>query len=145
MTKYLLAVNFQPGADPTPMTEWEPHEVQAHLDYYAALSRELTASGELVDSTILVGPDLAKIVVAAPDGAPVVTQGPFAEVGEWFAGFQIFDVESEARALEIAARLSAVPGRGGVPTGQPIHVRRLMDDGPSDPEAMIDYLEQEGY
>ena len=64
--------------------------------------------------------------------APVVTDGPFQEFKEWLAGFQIVDVDSEARAIEIAARLSAVPGPGGVPTQQPIQVRQVMDDGAAD-------------
>ena len=43
-----------------------------------------------------------------------MTDGPFQEFKEWLAGYQIVDVESEARAIEIAARLSAVPGPDGV-------------------------------
>lgn len=57
------------------------------------------------------------------------------------AGYQIFDVESEERALEIAARLSAVPGPGGVPTQQPIQVRRIMDDSPADAAGMDEYAQ----
>ncbi|WP_392958724.1 hypothetical protein [Streptomyces sp. LN245] len=37
-------------------------------------------------------------------------------------------MESETRALEIAARISAVPGPGGVPTRQPVEVRQVMND-----------------
>jgi hypothetical protein len=144
MTRYLLAVNFQPGVAETPMLEWRPEEITAHLDYYGALHAELVASGELVDSTILVGPDLARIVTSDGVGAPVVTDGPFQEFKEWVAGFQIVDVESEERAIEIAARLSAVPGPGGVPTQQPIHVRRVMDEAPSDVAEMEAFLEQAG-
>ena len=141
--RYLLGVNFTPGVVDTPMEEWQPEEIEAHLDYYRALSRELEESGELVQSEILTGPDLAKIVTS--DGtAPVVTDGPFQEFKEWLAGYQIFDVDSEERALEIAARLSAVPGPGGVPTQQPIHVRRIMDQGPSDAAEMEEYLQTAG-
>jgi hypothetical protein len=71
----------------------------------------------------------------------VVTDGPFQEFKEWLAGYQIVEVDSEARALEIAARLSAVPGPGGVPTQQPIHVRRVMEDAPSDAAEMEEYLQ----
>jgi len=140
MARYLLGVNFQPGVIDTPMEEWKPEEIDAHLGYYRTLNEELTASGELVQTEILTGPDLAKIVTS--DGtAPVVTDGPFQEFKEWLAGYQIFDVESEERALEIAARLSAVPGPGGVPTQQPIHVRRIMDDGPSGAAGVEAYLQ----
>src|SRR5204863_4857017 len=89
------------------------------------------ASGELVQTEILTGPDLAKIVTS--DGtAPVVTDGPFQEFKEWLAGFQVVDVDSEARALEIAAKVSAVPGPNGVPTQQPIQVRQVMEQGPQE-------------
>jgi hypothetical protein len=142
MAKYLIGVDFTPGDDDTPMEEWTREEVAAHLDYYGALTRELVASGELVESTILTGPDLAKIVRSDGRGAPVVTDGPFQEFKEWLAGFQIVEVDSEERAIEIAALTSAVPGRHGVPTGQPIHVRRLMDEGgPFGPDEMSDYLQ----
>jgi hypothetical protein len=139
MTRYLLAVDFHLGVADTPMTEWKPEEIAAHLDYYDALSRELVSTGELVDSTVLTGPDLAKIVRS--DGtSPVVTDGPFQEFKEWIAGFQIVDVESEQRALEIAARVSAVPGPGGVPLQQPIQVRRVMDEAPSNATEMEKFL-----
>jgi hypothetical protein len=51
MTRYLLAVNFQGGVVDTPMDEWKPEEIAAHLDYYKILHNELVNSGELVDST----------------------------------------------------------------------------------------------
>ena len=139
MAKYLIGVDFQPGIVDTPMSEWTAEEVKAHLDYYRALNDELVARGELVDATILTGPDLAKIV-RSDGGAPVVTDGPFQEFKEWLAGFQIVEVDSEERAIEIAAMVSAVPGPGGVPFGQPIHVRRVMDDNPSGPDEMADFL-----
>ena len=142
MTRYLLAVTFEPGVVDTPMEEWKPEEVTAHLDYYGALQVELEKSGELVESTILTGPDLAKIVTFDGATAPVVTDGPFQEFKEWIAGYQIVDVESEDRVIEIAARLSAVPGPGGAPTQQPIHVRRLMDQAPSDADEMDAFLQQ---
>jgi hypothetical protein len=143
MARYLLAVNFEGGVVDTPMEEWKPEEIEAHLDYYRALTAELTASGEQVESEVLAGPDLAKIVTS--DGtAPVVTDGPFQEFKEWLAGYKIVDVESEERALEIAAKLSAVPGPGGVPTQQPIQVRQVMEKTPSDAAEMEDYLQTAG-
>ena len=144
MTRYLLAVNFEGGVVDTPMEEWRPEEITAHLDHYEALHRELVASGELVQSEVLVGPDLARIVTFDGATAPVVTDGPFQEFKEWLAGFQIVDVESEARALEIAARLSAVPGPDGIATQQPIQVRRLMDRSPRSVAEMETYLETAG-
>ena len=126
MTKYLLTVNYDGGAIDLPMDEWAPEDVKAHMDYYGRLLDELTASGELVTNEALTGPELAK-VVTSDGGAPVVTDGPFAEFKEMLAGYQMVDVESEERAIEIAALISRVPGPGGVPQQQPIGVRRVMD------------------
>jgi hypothetical protein len=133
MTKYLLVVDYQPGVVDKPMDEWKPDEIKAHMDYYGALNKELTDRGELVDGNALTGPALAKVVTAG-NGAPVVTDGPFAEFKEMLAGYQLVDVESEERAIEIAAMVSRVPGPGGVPLEQPITVRRVM--GPADFEAL---------
>ncbi len=131
--KYLLTVDYQPGVVEAPMEEWEPAEIKAHMDYYAALNTALVASGELVTQEALTGPRAAKVVTAGA-GAPVVTDGPFAEFKEMLAGYQLIDVDSEERAIEIAALVSRVPGPGGVPLEQPIGVRRVM--GPADFEAL---------
>lgn len=140
MARYLLLTTFEPGVEDAPMHEWQPEEITAHLDYYRALNAQLVESGELVDVTILTPPDAARIVRS--DGtAPVVTDGPFQEFKEWVAGFQVVDVDTEERALEIAGLVSAVPGPGGAPLQQPIHVRRIMDDGPSDASEMETWME----
>jgi hypothetical protein len=144
MTKYLLVVNFEGGAIDTPMDQWKPEEITAHLDYYKALRRELVNSGELVQTEVLAGPDLARIVTSDGVSAPVITDGPFQEFKEWVAGYQIVDVESEERAIEIAAKISAVPGPNGLPTQQPIQVRQVMDQAPSNVSEMEGWLEQVG-
>jgi hypothetical protein len=144
MARYLLVVNFEGGVVETPMEDWNPEEITAHLEYYRALHGELVSSGELVESEVLAGPDLAKIVTSDGVNAPVVTDGPFSEFKEWLAGYQIVDVESEARAIEIAAKISAVPGPGGVATQQPIQVRQVMDQAPSDVGEMEEFLQQVG-
>jgi hypothetical protein len=140
VTRYLLAVNFEGGVVDTPMEEWKPEEIAAHLDHYRVLHHELVASGELVGSEVLAGPDLAKIVTSDGATAPVVTDGPFQEFKEWLAGYQIVDVESEERAIEIAARVSAVPGPDGAATQQPIQVRQVLDQSPSTVEEMEGWL-----
>jgi hypothetical protein len=132
MPRYLLIVDYQPGVIDTPMEKWAPEEIKAHMDYYDALNAELTESGELVGGEALTGPEHVKVVTADGRAAPVVTDGPYAEFKEMLAGFQTVVVDSEARALEIAARVSAVPGPGGVPLQQPITVRRVMDSGDFD-------------
>ena len=56
----------------------------------------------------------------------MVTDGPFPESKELLAGYRIVDVESEARAIEIAAKASAAPGPRGVPIQDSIEVRQIM-------------------
>ncbi len=127
MTRFLLMVNFDNGDVAEPMTSWEPSDLKAHLACYEALTRQLTESGELAGGERLAWPDAAKVVRSDGLSAPVVTDGPYAEAKEQLAGYSIVDVASPERAIEIAARLSAVPGPGGVPIRQPIEVRQLME------------------
>ncbi|MGW6897131.1 YciI family protein [Streptomyces sp. NBC_01718] len=132
MPKFMLIVNHDGGVFEEPMDQWEPGDVAAHFNYYEVLTKELTESGEMVQFMALADPRLTKIVRSDGGAAPVVTDGPFPESKEVLAGFNVFDVESEARALEIAARISAVPGPGGVPTQQPVEVRQVMSDSRGD-------------
>jgi hypothetical protein len=108
-----------------PMTEWTPEEAQAHIDFQLELNAELRESGELVEAQALRAPELAKIVVSG-GGTPVVTDGPFPEAKELLAGYRMIDVESQERAIEIAARGSAAPGPGGAPIHDRIEVREVM-------------------
>ena len=127
MTKFMLLQNYAGGAGCTePMTNWAAEDIRAHIDFQHALNKELTDKGELVDAQGLAGPELAKFVTFDGAGAPVVTDGPFPESKELLAGYRMVDVESEARAVEIAAKASAAPGPGGVPIQQPIEVRQVM-------------------
>ena len=125
--KYMLLMNYAaiPGAPP--ITEWSPDDIKASGAHMGAIHEELTASGELVGAEGLTGPEAAKIVTHDGVGAPVVTDGPFPESKEFLAGYWLVDVESEQRAIEIAARTSAAPGPGGTPTAREIQVRPVMD------------------
>ena len=40
--------------------------------------------------------------------------------------------------------MSAVPGRGGVPTRQPIHVRQVMEEAPANTDEMDAFLRTAG-
>jgi hypothetical protein len=131
MTRYMVLVKHDEGLEAPPMDEWDPDDIKAHLDYLRALNAELIESGELVEMQALTGPDLARIVVS-DGGPPVVTDGPFPEVKELLAGYQLIDVESEERAIEIAAKVSAAPGPGGVPLRQRIELRSVLFTIPTD-------------
>jgi len=127
MPKFMLLQHYEGGAGcDVPITEWTPEDVQAHIRFQQDLNAELVAKGELVDAQGLAGPDVAKRVTFDGKGAPVVTDGPFPESKELLAGYRLVDVESEERALEIAAQTSAAPGPDGVPIQHPIEVRQVM-------------------
>jgi hypothetical protein len=104
---------------------WSKKDIETHFAYLKSLNDELTASGEFVATQGLAGPEQAKIVRAGKDGTPI-TDGVFPEAKEFLLGYWIVDIESPQRAYEIAARLSAGPGPGGVPTNMPIEVRQIM-------------------
>ena len=129
--KYMLLMNYAPDA--TPHTEWTPAEAKASGAAMSAIYAELTASGELVGAEGLAGPRAAKIVTHDGVGAPVVTDGPFPESKEFLAGYWLVDVESEERAIEIAAKTSAAPGQGGKPTAREIQVRPVMGAADMEP------------
>jgi hypothetical protein len=131
--KFLLLTKHVDIEGVPPSTEWEPAEITAHMDHLNAVNKELADSGELVEVVILSGPDRATVVTFDGTGEPVCSDGPFAESKELLAGLQMIDVESQARAVEIAAKVSAAPGPGGRPIAQPIEVRELMvRAGPTD-------------
>ena len=122
--KYMLLMNYATGA--SPMGEWTPEDMKASGAHMGAIHEELVARGELVGAEGLTGREAAKIVTHDGVGAPVVTDGPFPESKEFLAGYWLVDVESEERAIEIAARTSAAPGPGGKPTAREIEVRSVM-------------------
>ncbi|MFG1603332.1 YciI family protein [Actinoplanes sp. NPDC049265] len=121
MPKYLLIQNYEGGRGcDTPMGEWDPADIRAHIDFQVALDAELTAAGELIDSQ---GVGQAVTVVVS-DGA--TTEATPAAVEGRLAGFRLVDVVSADRAVEIAARCSAAPARAGRPIQQPVEVREVM-------------------
>ena len=128
--KYMLMMNV-PGNGPYQIGSWPKKDIQAHIGFMKALNRKLRDSGEFVGAEGLSGPDQARLVRAGKDGTPV-TDGVFPESKEFLAGYWIVDVESPARAYEIAAEASAAPGPGGKPFNMPIEVRQVMSGPPRD-------------
>ena len=126
MTKFLLLTRYDSELGVPPIDEWDPADVNAHLEYLTKINDELAASGELVEMQALAAPELARTVSADGRSTPVITDGPFPETKEVLAGYQLLDVESEERALEVAAQVSAAPGPDGVPLRQRIEVRQVM-------------------
>jgi hypothetical protein len=79
-----------------------PEWIKEMIEFMQRIDVELTESGELV-----------------------ATDGPFAESRESLVGFWVVDVENEARAVEIAARISRAADAS-------IEVRQCMDAPPDD-------------
>ena len=125
--RYMLLMNYGDTPGVPPMAEWAPEDARARGAAMMAIHEELTASGELVGAEGLTGPEAAKIVTHDGVGAPVVTDGPFPESKELLAGYWLVDVETEERAIDIAAKTSAAPGPGGQPMAKEIQVRPVMD------------------
>jgi hypothetical protein len=92
------------------------------IQFMKKLDEDLRKSGELVSAEGLADGSQAK-TVRFQNGIPVPTDGPFAEAKESLVGYWIVDVESEARAIEIASRIVAF-------VKVPIEVRRVMDAPP---------------
>ena len=92
------------------------------IQFMRTLDDDLRKSGELVSTEGLADESQAK-TVRYQNGMPVATDGPFAESKESLVGYWIVDVESEARAIEIASRIVDY-------VKQPIEVRQVMDAPP---------------
>lgn len=69
-----------------------------------AFNKRYRATGELVAAYGLADEVNAKQVMRK-DGMPAVTDGPYLETKEYIASLYVLDVESEQRALEIAAEM----------------------------------------
>ncbi|WP_275003594.1 YciI family protein [Promicromonospora iranensis] len=127
MAKYLLLKHYRHnGPKPVPGTEvmmdqWTPEEITAHIDYMSQFAERLRERGEFVSEGAL-SPE-GTFVRYDGEGRPPVTDGPFAETKDLIAGFMIIDVESQERAYEAAAELSAAPGQGGRPIYEWLEVR----------------------
>jgi hypothetical protein len=128
--KYILMMNA-PRAGFDTYRAWSEKDVQSHLAVLRAIGKDLTESGEFVATEGLAWPEQAKIVRAGKDGRPI-TDGVFPESKEFLAGYWIVDVETPQRAYEIAARISAAAGPGGVSTDMPIEVRQIMTTNPAE-------------
>jgi hypothetical protein len=124
--KYMLLMQASERIEGPPIHTWDPADVGAHIQFMHDVNAKLLAEGEFVDAHGLSGPEDAKVVRASTAGAPEVTDGPFPESKEFLAGYWVIDVESQDRAIEVAAAISLAPGPGGVPMKLPIEVRQVM-------------------
>jgi hypothetical protein len=106
--QYMLIMNTpQDGYEQ--YMKWPQKILEANMAFMQSFAKKLSDAGELVITAGLAAPPQAKKVRAGKDGKPI-TDGVFAESKEFLAGWWIVDVDSEARALEIAAEASSAPG-----------------------------------
>lgn len=100
----------KPSAGPA----WTPKDYAAIGAFMSAFNQDLLDSGELVETRGLSAPVHTRRITLQ-EGAPVVTDGPYAEAEEVLAGYWVVECDSFDRATAIATRLTECPG--------PEHVR----------------------
>lgn len=127
--KYMMMMSFA-GKGPYQIASWPQAAIRAHIEFMKTFNKKLRAAGEFVGAEGLSSPDQATLVRAGADGKPI-TDGVFAESKEFLVGYWIVDVDSQARAFQLAAEASAAPGPGGKPLNMAIEVREVMS-GPPD-------------
>jgi hypothetical protein len=121
--KYILLMSsVRAGVDS--YHAWSKQDMETHMAALQRVHKDLTASGEFVDTQGLMGPSEAKVVRGEKNGVPV-TDGIFPESKEFLLGYWIVDVADAGRAYAIAGRISTAPGTGGKPTNMPIEVRQF--------------------
>ncbi|MEO3926399.1 YciI family protein [Micromonosporaceae bacterium B7E4] len=125
--KYMLLIHANPQnwGHPTFLRTAEalamsPEERAELSREFETLLTEIHESGELVSAEALPDPAQTR-TVRVRDGVPAVTDGPFVEAKEQFAGYFIVDCESMERATEIAARFPDTRFGGAV------EVRAVME------------------
>ena len=129
MAKYLLLKHYRGAPAPVndaPMDQWTPEEVSAHIRYMRDFAKRLEETGEFVNAQALAPEGLW--VQYGGEGRPPVTDGPFPETKDLIAGWMVIDVDSQERALELAAELSAAPGAGGRPIHEWLEVRPFLHE-----------------
>jgi hypothetical protein len=110
------------GDQATMMEVKSPEWIREMIAFMGTVNDDLVKAGELVDGQGLADPSQGK-TVRFENGAPVVTDGPYAEAKESLAGYWLVDVDDEARALDIASRVVAF-------THEPLEVRQIAEAPP---------------
>jgi hypothetical protein len=112
--KYLLIIHANPSLADT-LSEDEINDLVAAHDTFQERIRD---TGELVGYAALADPTMSR-TVRVRDGQRVVSDGPYAEVKEFLAGYYLIDADTPERATEIAALIPDAAHNG-------IEVRPVM-------------------
>jgi len=113
---------------------WSQQDVAAMYEFMGKWNQALVDSGEFVEAHGLAAPVHTRRVRAGADGAPVVTDGPYAETQEVLAGYNVVECESFDRATELAAQINQCPAPAGVDTSRWYVDVRPIDEGPGETE-----------
>lgn len=128
--RYVLLIHSNPRPWGHPTADFLPEfqalpeaQRRASMAAFDTLLTELQEAGELVGGEALGDPATARLFRS--DGtAPSVSDGPYGETKEHFAGFFLIDVASQERAEQIAARMSG--------PGETVELRPVMSGGADD-------------
>jgi hypothetical protein len=106
--------------DETRWIDQPPEEAEAEMKLWEAYSAELVEAGAFVSGEALQ-PTTEATTVRSDGGAPVHTDGPFAETREQLGGYYLLDCKDRDEALAWAAKVPDL-GEGGS-----VEVRPVMD------------------
>jgi len=115
--KYMMLIYSSPATWDA-LSQAERDQVERD---HTLLHHELVQSGEWVGGNVLADPSRS-VCVRVRAGVPATADGPFAEVKEHLAGYDLVDCDSLERALEIAARIPDAGVCG-------VEVRPIMEVG----------------
>jgi hypothetical protein len=101
--KYLLLIYGDEAAMEASMAGMTPEQQAAQTKVWFDYGDWLAEKGWLVAGDALQATSTAT-VVRAPDGKPVITDGPFAETKEQLGGYYLLDVANVDEAIEAGAR-----------------------------------------
>lgn len=83
-------------------SSFDPADMAREIAAFDAFNKKYYDSGELLGAYGVADAAATKLV-RLTDGQPAVTDGPYLETKEYLASWYLLDVDSEERALEIAA------------------------------------------
>jgi hypothetical protein len=102
--KYMLLLYSAPDAGPRPGSA----EADTQMGRWFAVTDEMQKAGVMVAGDALQPVETAT-TLRAPNGSPVLTDGPFAETKETLGGYYLLDVPDFDTAAEWAARMPLAP------------------------------------
>lgn len=115
--KFLLTLHM----NPTLWAGLTDDQKNAVYEGHGAFSKLITDSGEMVETKALAEPAETR-TVRVENGRPRAETGPFVEADAFLCGYYVVDVESEDRAVELAAQ---------IPDAQytAVEVRKVVHEG----------------